>query len=142
MGRTCKETVSSICLVPLIACCLPLMAACGGWGSDDSEPESASAATDLTIEVWPQGPSGESHTWTLTCSPAGGSLPDAEQACSRLKAEALQPLPPDIICTQIYGGPETARVRGRIEGDPIDVTFNRVNGCEIHRWDTVAFLFQ
>jgi hypothetical protein len=52
----------------------------------------------------------------------------------------LRPLPPDTICTQIYGGPQTARVHGRLRGRPVDARFSRTNGCEIHRWDGVRFL--
>jgi hypothetical protein len=45
------------------------------------------------------------------------------------------------VCTQIYGGPQTARVRGRVDGREVDGRFARNNGCEIHRWDGVRFLF-
>jgi hypothetical protein len=59
----------------------------------------------------------------------------------RLTRQALEPLPADSICTQIYGGPQKARVRGRLDGRPVDARFSRVNGCEIHRWDQLRFLF-
>jgi len=45
------------------------------------------------------------------------------------------------MCTQIYGGPEEARVTGTFRGRSIDARFNRVNGCEIARWNRVAVLF-
>jgi Subtilisin inhibitor-like len=142
MGRTCKETVSAICRLALIGACIVLMAGCELRGSDDSGSGSAASAsgTDLVITVWPQG-TGRSRKWTLECDPPGGSLPGAEIACQRLTREALRPLPRDTICTQIYGGPQKARVTGRIEGKAVDARFSRVNGCEIHRWDSVRFLF-
>ena len=122
--------------------CLVLMTGCGALGgSSDSGSDSGSAAsTDLTIAVQPNGTSGPTRTWTLRCDPPGGSLPRAQAACARLKPEALRSLAPDTICTQIYGGPQTARVRGRLNGRAVDARFSRTNGCEIHRWDSVRFL--
>lgn len=129
-----------------MACFLLLMTGCGsgsGSGTSTSEPPAATTApsTELTISVQPQGIGGPTRTWTLRCNPPGGSLPRAAAACERLSAEALQPIPPDTICTQIYGGPQTARVRGRLEGRPVDARFGRSNGCEIHSWNSVKFLF-
>lgn len=132
-----------------MGCCLALMTGCGALGgSSDSDSDSdsgsdsgSSATTELTIAVQPNGSSGPTRTWTLRCDPPGGSLPGARAACARLKPEALRPLPPDTICTQIYGGPQTARVRGRVDGRPVDTRFSRANGCEIHRWDQLRFLF-
>ena len=126
-----------------MACFLLLMTGCGPWSdTSETEPPSTTTApsTELTITVRPQGTGGPTRTWTLRCKPTGGSLPRPAAACERLRAEALRPVPPDTICTQIYGGPQTARVRGRLEGRPIDVRFGRSNGCEIHSWNRVKFL--
>jgi hypothetical protein len=90
--------------------------------------------------VQPTG-SGRARTWTLSCDPTGGTLPRPAAACARLTRHALAPLPADSICTQIYGGPQKARVRGTLNGRPVDSRFSRVNGCEIHRWDQLRFLF-
>jgi hypothetical protein len=114
-----------------------LFAACGG----DGEP--TRAATDLRIAAWPEGKSGMKQEWTLRCGPAGGSLPDAEQACERLAAldDRFQPPPRDAVCTEIYGGPAVAEVTGSYEGTPVDATFTRTDGCQIARWDRHQFLF-
>jgi hypothetical protein len=119
------------------------MTACGavtGSSKSESATTTGTAATELTIAVQPRGSSGPTRTWTLTCRPPGGTLPRARAACGRLTPGAFRPLPPDTICTEIYGGPQTARVRGRIGGRPVDARFSRTNGCEIHRWDSVRFL--
>jgi hypothetical protein len=143
MGRICKGTVSAICRLALIGACLALISGCGlrggasGSGSGDS---ATAAATDLVVTVWPQG-QGRLRKWTLTCDPVGGTLPRPAAACSQLTPEALRPLPRDTICTQIYGGPQRARVTGRVDGRAVDARFSRSNGCEIHRWDSVRFLF-
>ena len=45
-------------------------------------------------------------------------------------------------CTQQYGGPETATVKGTLHGETIDANFSRVNGCEISRWQQAAPLLE
>ena len=49
-------------------------------------------------------------------------------------------MPSDKACTQIFGGPETATISGRVNGEPVDARFARNNGCEIARWDSVSAL--
>lgn len=81
--------------------------------------------------------------WTLDCAPSGGTHPRAEEACRRLEGldvDPFSPVPADAVCTQIFGGPETARVTGTYHGDDIDARFSKVNGCEIARWNRLAFL--
>jgi hypothetical protein len=103
----------------------------------------AVAATALTIAVSP-GNGEATHHWTLRCVPAGGTLPHAASACTQLaKLRApFAPVPPMSMCSQIYGGPETARVSGTFRGHAVRATFNRVGGCEIARWNRVSFLLR
>jgi hypothetical protein len=115
--------------------------ACGCARSSDEEP--SEPETDLEISVWRAGSDGPVRIWTLEC-PGGGSLPNAAEACERLAdlgEKAFAPVPDGVACTQIYGGPQVAEVRGTFEGDAVNARFNRTNGCEIERWDRVAFLF-
>jgi Subtilisin inhibitor-like len=91
--------------------------------------------------VQPQGAGGPTNVWTLRCEPTGGNHPRAGEACEQLTAAKLEPLAPGTVCTQIYGGPQVARVRGTFRGQRVDSRFSRTNGCEIHRWDSVRFLF-
>ena len=58
-----------------------------------------------------------------------------------MKQSPFLPTPPATICTQIYGGPQEAFVRGTFRGRRLSTRFARRNGCEIARWDRVAFLF-
>jgi len=104
----------------------------------------AVAAVALHIVVWPNGASGTSHEWTLRCGPVGGTLPRAALACRKLAAvsDPFAPIPPKTPCTMIYGGPQVARVTGRIDGRAIWATVRRRNGCEIDRWNRLAFLFR
>ena len=63
---------------------------------------------------------------------------DAHELCRA--ATALAPFlarapDPDRACTQIYGGPQTARITGTIGGRRIDRSFSRTDGCRISDWD-------
>jgi hypothetical protein len=102
-----------------------------------------SVSASLHITVWPEGPSGAHRAWTLRCSPTAGTLPHRTTACSKLARvrRPFAPVPDDVACTQIYGGPQTALVTGTFRGRKVRATFNRKNGCEIARWDAVRFLF-
>jgi hypothetical protein len=102
------------------------------------------ASTSLHVTVWPNG-SGHTprKTYTLTCIPTGGTLPRRADACrrlARLKAPFAQ-TPQNVACTQIYGGPQKALVTGRFRGRSVRASFNRRDGCQIDRWNRVAFLF-
>ena len=103
-----------------------------------------SSPATLTITVWPAGPGHAARVRTLRCEPAGGSLVHAAAACRRLEAmktSPFRPPAPATVCTQIYGGPQKALVRGRFRGRLVSIRFSRRNGCEIARWNRVAFLF-
>ena len=108
-------------------------------GADDAAP-----ATALALTVWPEGQdSGRAESWTLECDPAGGTHPSPDAACSLLadNADLLEPLPDDVMCTQQFGGPEQASIRGTFQGREVDLRYSRANGCEIARWDRLASVF-
>jgi hypothetical protein len=118
--------------------------ACGcarSTGEGDTTTEAP--ATDLAISVWHSGMDGPVQNWTLQC-PSGGTLPRAAEACERLAElgpRAFAPTPRDVVCAQIYGGPQVAEVRGTFEGRAVDTGFTRRDSCEMERWERVAFLF-
>ena len=101
-----------------------------------------SAGTSLRVSYWEDGSGGAPDTvWTLRCSPAGGSLARPARACAKLAAGGatlFASFPPDTVCTEIYGGPQRARVVGTIAGKRVWTTFTRANGCEISRWARVS----
>jgi hypothetical protein len=114
------------------------LAVAAGCGSDGSAP--AQPRYELTITYWPTGRGGEARSATLTCDPDGGSHPDPTGACDALlnHEDALAPVAGDVACTEIYGGPELAR----ISGTGVQALFSRTNGCEIARWDALAPLVE
>jgi Subtilisin inhibitor-like len=106
--------------------------AAGGTAAQADKPIS------LTITFWAdeQLPL-EFERWTLRCNPRGGSLPTRRVACRRLAdmtPSAFAPVPADAVCTQIYGGPQKAVVKGTFGSRRIWASFRRRNGCEIDRW--------
>jgi hypothetical protein len=100
------------------------------------------ATTALRVTYWEDvAKPSESITWTLRCNPARGSLQRPARACSRLDAGGARlfaRLPRNIVCTEIYGGPQRARVVGTVNGRRIFATFARSNGCEIDRWQRIS----
>jgi hypothetical protein len=111
----------------------------GGQGMTD--PGATAPATSLTITV--DDGAGSQRTVHLTCDPAGGDHADPAGACAvleRVGEKQLPPVPKDRMCTQIYGGAETARITGTWRGRPLDARLSRRDGCEIARWDALRAL--
>lgn len=102
------------------------------------------ADTDLRIRVWPEGRGAAvaARTWTLGCAPAQGTLPQRVTACRRLAdtTRPFAPVPKDMQCTQIYGGPAEALVTGAHRGRKVWALLSLRDGCQIARWRRVAFL--
>ncbi len=119
-------------------------------GPSSTEPPASSPApgdgtveADLTVAV--DDGAGTATTSTLTCSggEVGGTLATASEACAQLAeigAEAFAAPPKDQMCTEIYGGPQTATISGTLAGEPVEATLGRTNGCEIGRWDALSAL--
>jgi hypothetical protein len=46
-----------------------------------------------------------------------------------------------VACTQIYGGPETAAIKGTVKGSKINSAFSRTDGFQIARWNAAKAFF-
>jgi hypothetical protein len=139
--------VRSALVVAAVA--LAALSACGSDATSDESSagdrsgDAADAKTSLTIVVTP-AEGAEPSTYQLTCDPAGGDHPQAEQACAVLAkagASVFDPVPDDTSCTTVFGGPQTATVTGTYAGKDVDATFNRADGCEIDRWEKLGTTF-
>jgi hypothetical protein len=120
---------------------LAALAVTGCMGRSVSGGGSA-GATSLEISISLGAKDSPTKVWTLRC-PTGGTLPKAAQACSRLDRldGPFAPVPKDVACTEVYGGPQVAEVRGTFQGKPVNTRFTRTDGCQIARWNRVRFLF-
>jgi Subtilisin inhibitor-like len=100
-----------------------------------SEPTAA-----LSITYLPAGTdSRRSETWALQCAPDQGTLPDPAAACAALAdPKVLAPVDPDLVCAEIFGGPQQIEVVGLLRGETVRAKFTRRNGCEIEAYDRVA----
>ena len=59
----------------------------------------------------------------------------AAAICGELSVKRLAPVPRDMACTAIYGGPGLARVTGTLRGKRVDERFSLEDGCQIARWE-------
>ncbi|WP_418908234.1 hypothetical protein [Glutamicibacter endophyticus] len=133
--------VTALSAAAMLSACQPPAAAPGP--SESSPSESSPPQTDLRIEVFADGKE-LSAEHRLSCSGrdalAQSTLPEATSACQLLHdspALLTEPTPTEQTCTMIYGGPDRATIRGTLNGISVDATFDRSNGCAIHRWDTL-----
>jgi hypothetical protein len=131
--------VSVRALACLTLTLVALAAACSGSGG------AKDVKVSLRIAVWPEGRGAARprRDWRLACNPLDGSLPHGDRACYRLATmrRPFAPVPPGTACSQIYGGPQEARVVGTVRGRAVDAAFRRTDGCEIARWNRFDFLF-
>jgi hypothetical protein len=84
-------------------------------------------------------------TYTITClgdtATLLGDVPlSADQACTALadasvRTRLIGGAPADQVCTEIYGGPDIATIVGTHDGDTVNTTVDRSNGCGIDDWD-------
>ena len=121
---------------------LALVAA--GCGEDDEEPAAAAPSgslAQLTVTVDEDGEGGAAaKTTEVSCDAAGYSAVCG--AVAKLPAKVFEPTPGDVACTQQFGGPETATVKGTLNGKAVDAEFARSNGCEISRWEKAQPLLE
>jgi Subtilisin inhibitor-like len=128
-----------LALLTMTACASPADTGAAG-ASDPAGGGTTQADDDLQVEFDP-GDGTESQTWTLSCVGGGsGSHPDAQAACAHLQTleDPFAPLSADLVCTEQFGGPQTAHVVGRWESEPVDLELSRVDGCHISQWDSLV----
>lgn len=87
--------------------------------------------------------SGPRITWTVRCDPLGGDHPRRAAVCrslARLGWSAFRPVPRDMACAEIYGGPQVAVVTGHVDGRRVWARLSRIDGCQIERWGRITAL--
>lgn len=146
MRRTTELTLHVVAVTLALIGLLLLLAACS---DDDNEVtvsgERPAARIDLTIVG---GTDDDPASWThrLTCDADGASgegITDPDAACEVVRSDAgraaLFPAT-DRMCTQVYGGPEVAVISGDLEGQPVQASIRRNDGCGIADWQALQAL--
>ena len=157
-SRRCTRAVVLAPVVLLAACGSAAEPTGGSAASGSSAPGSSSAAPTgsspatsgtpgasptgegLVVEVDP-GDGGAVQRYTLSCGDApSGDLPDPAGVCAHLSgmADPFAPVPADAVCSQQFGGAQTARVTGSWAGQPVDLQLSRTDGCRISQWDELG----
>jgi hypothetical protein len=109
------------------------------WSGELPDPQPS--ADDEVLVTFDAGDGTGPSEWSVSCpEPRVGSSPEAEAACAHLRTleDPFAPLPDDVACTEQYGGPQTAHVIGRWDGEEVDLELSRVDGCHISQWDSLV----
>jgi hypothetical protein len=126
-------------LLPAAVLCTAALAA-AGCGGDDAEGEQPSSAgsdesASLRVVIRAEGKGSSARRVEVECDQLGPESTDP--TCRRLggltKAD-LAPVPADMACAEIYGGPAVATVTGTLRGEPVKARFALTDGCQIERW--------
>ncbi len=134
-----------------------LLGACGGEGgvdiTDGNNSSSDAVAVDIALVINSTGTTGGDRTGSVTCQAGraigtGWFLDDARATavCKTLRSSPalvtrlVSGPPPSRGCTQQYGGPQQARVEGKILGDLVQATISRTDGCGIADWTALQVL--
>jgi hypothetical protein len=138
-------------VTPTLVACAAIVAACGGEPAGGGRPpraDDAQSQVAVSLAITVSDGQGSTQHATLTCrngraSKTGFLAGDPRAVCRRARqlAHFLASQPDrNRICTQIYGGPETARIHGTIGTRRVDRRFSRTNGCEIEDWNRAKTL--
>jgi hypothetical protein len=109
----------------------------GGSGAAASSPAAAPRAS-LTITVL-NGPDKKISHWTLQCDPAGGTHPDAAQACAALLAvkNPFAPIRTGQECPMILASSRRVTFVGTWYGTKVDRTIID-GGCDLANWSRLG----
>jgi len=130
--------LSLVALTVLLAGCAASTAAAPRSGSASSP--ASPPPDDLLVEIH-RGGSSPLESYRLICgTTVSGNHPAGAAACAHLNrlAHPFAPIPADQVCSQIYGGPQTAHITGRWRGTPVDLRLSRVDGCRVEQWNSLG----
>jgi hypothetical protein len=126
----------------LLVLAAAVLAACGESDQGTQAGGPSGVLANLTVVVDADGSKGAGQPLELNLKCAKPTDSQACGAAAGVSAADLAKTPGDQACTQIYGGPEEASIKGTIRGQRVDATFTRTDGCEISRWEKVLPLLQ
>jgi hypothetical protein len=107
------------------------------------------ARLDVVVQVGRPGAPLRTEHGALRCSgtrarATGFLRVHAKPACRLTGSGALQRIihaqRSQRACSQIYGGPQRARITGRVGNQRIDFAVTRADGCGVSDWQTLLAL--
>jgi len=75
------------------------------------------------------GVSDATHAYTLTCGPAGGTMPDGEAACGALADYLKHRHDPGRFCSSLGAGLPKAHMTGTFDGRHVRLDLTSVSWC-------------
>jgi hypothetical protein len=104
----------------------------------------ANSTSNLTVVY--HSTSGSQATFKVVCLPRSstGTHPNKKAICAAIAKQGIRlfaPVPANMMCSQIYGGPQTATIAGTVNGRRMNSTFSRTDGCQVARWNRAKVLF-
>ena len=113
--------------------------------TNDRPAPDASVTADLTISVVAK-PGAKATETRLLCSgktaKPDSTVPIADEACALVEAHPAYLFPAAKntaqACTQQYGGPATATIKGTVRGKTVDLSLSRSDGCKINQWTALG----
>lgn len=155
--------VTSVLLVLVAGACDPDSGDGGAAASSTSRPATSTTLppvggrTELTVggvatRATPEptaAPTEIPFTGTLDCADAGATgtgiyATTAVQTCAQVIANrqvfTKGSEPDGRICTEIYGGPQHAKIEGSVDGDRVSREITRTDGCGIADWTELEWL--
>ena len=134
-------TTTCVHIRNLVVASVALLASCGDSGDALAPKADQNLVADLRVTVKPKGPGGFERVRRVECARLGEDATEPRcRLLGGLEPEDMAPVPRRTACTQIYGGPATARVTGELRGERVSASFDLTDGCEIARWRRNAAL--
>ena len=104
----------------------------------------ANSTSNLTLSYHPSA--GSQVTFKVSCltHSISGTHPNKRAICAAIAKQGTHlfaPVPSGIACSEIYAGPESARITGTVKGVKINSVFNRTDGCQAARWNKARAFF-
>jgi hypothetical protein len=122
-------------LLPAAAMCTLALAAAGCGDGDDEPGGDPGVVARLEVVVRSAEGKAPMRRVQVECEALGADA--SSTTCRRLgglTGEDLAPVPEDMACAQVYGGPAVATVEGTLSGEPVSARFKLTDSCEIERW--------
>lgn len=126
-----------------VVCVAGALSACGGGTTKKSSGQRGQRIDLTVVSDDSKSPATLHEVHCRDGKPMPGALDVMGQYCERASDLASFLLAkPDAAraCTQVYGGPQTAKITGKINGKKVDRSFARTNGCEIAEWNKIEKL--